>query len=260
MAKFSFEDIRQHQDLHSPNFTRALQVAKEKDLGGHSRSPAHDRDNGRGSVSAAGPSHVLAEQMEVEDLRLQLLQKEDEIAMLVHFSNTESQVPITADLAERLTAAVALSAGGHGDAFRMWLKDMADERHRMAKDRQAQAENASLLVEAREALAQLIVLKVQEAQDGVKDLNFLSDALDEGAEALEMLVSKLSPCVHSLQSEAARGEVERADLQSQLRTAMHHHQSEARARGEEEAAATAAADALQREQAVTKALRRYVCM
>jgi len=98
--------------------------------------------------------------MEVDDLRRQLQQKDDEIAMLVHLANTQARVPITAEMAQRLSAAVAHSVGGHGDGFQLWLHDMAGERHRLSEEYRAQADNATLLIEAREALAQLIVHKV----------------------------------------------------------------------------------------------------
>jgi len=127
-------------------------------LGGSSRSILSD--SGHESAPLSSPARVLSDRMEVDDLRRQLQQKDDEIAMLVHLANTQARVPITAEMAQRLSAAVAHSVGGHGEGFQLWLHDMAGERHRLSEEYRAQADNATLLIEAREALAQWIVHKV----------------------------------------------------------------------------------------------------
>ena len=100
-------------------------------------------------------------------------------------------------------------------------------------------------MEAREALAQLIVHKVEEVEEGGRDLDFLSDHLEEHVAALEALVSESLPALVRVgerkEHERIISEAHRAQLSVQLQDARQCQESEKLARNEEEAAAYAAA-------------------
>jgi hypothetical protein len=81
-------------------------------------------------------------------------------------------------------------------------------------------------MEAREALAQLIVHKVEEAEEGSRDLDFASDALEQHVAALEELVSEHLPAW--LHEQGRKGEqlivseLQRAQLAAQLQVTLHN--------------------------------------
>ena len=120
-----------------------------------------------------------AEQNELEDLRLQhaiilaqlqrkddeLQRKQDEIALLAHLANTNCRVPITEELAARLATALTHITNAQGQAFHRWLEDMTRERQQRDDELDSLSEKAGLLDEARMSLAQLVVIKAEEASE-----------------------------------------------------------------------------------------------
>lgn len=76
--------------------------------------------------------------VEVDELRRSVHAKNNEIALLLHLANDTAQVPISAELSEELSAALARALGEKGQDMETWLQDMADERQRIAQEHQQQ--------------------------------------------------------------------------------------------------------------------------
>jgi hypothetical protein len=181
----------------------------------------------------------------VEDLCIQLQHKDDQIALLTHLANTNANSPITEDLSQLLSAAVADSVRSEGQEFKEWLMNMQEHRERLFENMQVQQDNAVLLMEARESLAQLIVHKVQEVQEGSLDLDLIGDAFEESIEAVEQLMSTvLVSRMRELDVRAAIGEIHRAQLKSELFEAKSNCQVERQKCNEHEAAKATVTDAL----------------
>ena len=140
------------------------------------------------------PSAGFSPLARVEDLQKQLQRKNDEIALLAHLANETLQIPITVELSNHLTIAVAHSVSKAGPAFEAWLK-------RMEQQRQDQKDSALLLMEAREAMAQLIVHKVQEAEEGSRDLDLISDSIEEALAVVEKTMATLEARVRDLEAQ-----------------------------------------------------------
>ena len=71
----------------------------------------------------------------------------------------------------------------------------------MEQQRQDQKDSALLLMEAREAMAQLIVHKVQEAEEGSRDLDLISDSIEEGLAVVEKTMATLEARVCELEAQ-----------------------------------------------------------
>ena len=89
----------------------------------------------RSAMVASGP----VADMEVDELRRSVQDKNNEIALLLHLANNTTQVPISAELSEELSAAVASKLGSRGQDMQTWLQKLEDERQRMATEHQQQA-------------------------------------------------------------------------------------------------------------------------
>jgi len=112
---------------------------------GHQAQAPRDEAAGQ----AADPEQLTLEQQEpqpadgsvidVDRLYRSVQEKDDQIALLRHLASTTANLPISAELSDELSAAVANLVGEKGHDLQAWLQEMADERQRIAVDHQQQA-------------------------------------------------------------------------------------------------------------------------
>ena len=189
--------LRQSTPEHAALVKRSVALAKGFGNSvpvGSPVSPATGYDSLPDHLPSAGFSPLLQPLARVEDLQKQLQRKNDEIAMLAHLANETLQIPITVELSQHLSIAVAHSVSKAGPAFEAWLKQMEQQR-------QDQKDSALLLMEAREAMAQLIVHKVQEAEEGSRDLDLISDSIEEGLAVVEKTMATLEARLRELEAQ-----------------------------------------------------------
>jgi len=185
----------------------------------------------------------------VEVLYEQLRSKNEENALLLHLANSNN-LPITAELSMQLSAALGqcVCEGGEVGKVQQWLLDMDRQREVWEVERAEQAETACLLNEARQAMAQLIVHKCEEVQDSSRDLELVSDALEDGVLLLEGILPALTNSVlnqvHRLEGNVIKVTQDREHLRASLLQAKDALQNQLRLKNEssddDEVAATAA--------------------
>ena len=224
-------------------------MAAADDAGRRPSAPDTASDARRRDGAPAPGTSGLAAGATVEELYAELRRKEDETAMLRHLAKSNGQFPISAELSRQLSAALAQCVCEDAEAAELqhWLLDMDHQRQQLEAERLEQAETAWLLHEARESMSQLIVYKAAEVQEGSRDLDALSDALEEEIFLLERFLPAITNSVHKLQGDVVKAAADRQHLRATLLRS-----------DDDEAAAAAAASALVQEQAVTKGLRDKV--
>ena len=179
----------------------------------------------------------------------ELKSKNEENALLLHLANSNN-LPITAELSMQLSAALGqcVCEGGEVGKVQQWLLDMDRQREVWEVERAEQAETACLLNEARQAMAQLIVHKCEEVQDSSRDLELVSDALEDGVLLLEGILPALTNSVlnqvHRLEGNVIKVTQDREHLRGSLLQAKDALQNQLRVKHEssddDEVAATAA--------------------
>jgi hypothetical protein len=180
----------------------------------------------------------------------ELKSKNEENALLLHLANSNNNSPITAELSRQLIAALGqcVCEGGAVGKMQQWLHEMDRQREVWEVERAEQAETACLLNEARQAMAQLIVHKCEEVQDSSRDLELVSDALEDGVLLLEGILPALTNSVlnqvHRLEGNVIKVTQDREHLRASLLQAKDALQNQLRLKNEssddDEVAATAA--------------------
>ncbi len=152
----------------------------------------------------------------------ELKSKNEENALLLHLANSNNNSPITAELSRQLIAALGqcVCEGGAVGKMQQWLHEMDRQREVWEVERAEQAETACLLNEARQSMAQLIVHNCEQVQDSLRDLELVSDALEEGVLLLEGILPALANSVlnhlHRLEGNVIKVNQDRDHLRASL--------------------------------------------